>query len=65
MKTSEKIKLGIESLYLYDLGLFIFIFNNNLLPANFDDYYKNVKTSIIIIWGLQKITFSYLDTTAE
>ena len=49
MKTSEKIKLGIESLYLYDLGLFIFIFNNNLLPANFDDYYKNVKTSIIII----------------
>ena len=39
IKNSEKI-LGVKSLYLYELGLKIFKFNNNLLPANFDSYYK-------------------------
>ena len=36
LKTQKKI-LGVESLYLYELCLFKFKFNNNLLPANFDN----------------------------
>ena len=35
--------LGVKSLYLYELGLFMFKFNNSLLPANFKKYYKSVK----------------------
>ena len=31
------------SLYLYELGLFIFKFNNNLLPASLNNYFKSVK----------------------
>ena len=42
LKTQKKI-LDVESLYLYELGLFMFKFNNNLLPANFYNYSKSVK----------------------
>ena len=33
----------VESLYLYKFCLFMFKFKNNLLPASFKDYCKNVK----------------------
>ena len=42
LKSQKKI-LNVESLYLYELGLFMFKFNNNLLPDNFKNYYKSVK----------------------
>ena len=41
-KTQKKI-LDLESLYLYELGLFMFKLKNNFLPANFTNYYKSVK----------------------
>ena len=34
--------LNFKSPYFYELGLFIFKFNNNLLPASFNDYFKSV-----------------------
>ena len=33
----------IKDVYLYELYLFMFKFNNNLLPDNFKDYYKSIK----------------------
>ena len=53
LKTQKK-KLGVKNLYLYELDLFMFKINNNLLPANFDNFYKSVKKTIIIIRGLRK-----------
>ena len=43
LKAQKKIS-NIESLYLYEIGLFMFKFNNNLLPDNFKNYYKSVKS---------------------
>ena len=40
LKSQKKI-LDVQSLYLYELGLFKF--NNNLLPNNLKNYYKSVK----------------------
>ena len=42
LKTEKKI-LNVESLYLYELGIFMFKFKNNLLPANFNCYFKSIK----------------------
>ena len=42
LKTQKKI-LDVKSLYLYEIGLFMFKFNNNLLPDNLKNYYKSVK----------------------
>ncbi len=28
---------------MYELGIFMFKFNNKLLPANFNDYFKSIK----------------------
>merc|ERR1712240_245682 len=41
LKTEKKI--NVESLYLYELGIFMFKFKNDLLPANFDYYFKSIK----------------------
>ena len=37
--------LNVKILYLYELGLFMLKFNDNLLPANFNNYYKSVKNA--------------------
>ena len=37
LKTHKKI-FDIKSLYLYELGMFIFMFNNNFLLAKFNNY---------------------------
>ena len=41
---TQKIKiLDVKSLYLYEIRLFMFKFNNNLLPDKFKNYNKSVK----------------------
>ena len=42
-KKKLKKKLNVKSLYLYELGIFMFKFKNNLLPANFNCYFKSIK----------------------
>ena len=32
---------NVKSLYVYELSLFMFKFNKSLLPASFNDYFKN------------------------
>ena len=62
IKTKKKI-LDIKSLYLYELGLFMFKFNINLLQHNFDNYYKSIKNVHNYHTRIKKK--SYLDLTAK
>ena len=64
LKTQRKL-LGVVSLYLYKLDLFIFNFNNNFIPANFNSYLKNVKNVHNYHTRSSETYFSYLDSTAN
>ena len=57
--------LGVKSLYLYELGLFMFKFNNSLLPANFNNYFKSVKNVHNYYTRSSENILFYLDTTAK
>ena len=63
LETQKKV-FSVKSLYLYELRLFKF--NNNLLPANFDNYYKCVKNvHNYHTKSSEKKNSSYIDSTAK
>ena len=39
----EKKLLNVKSMFFHELGLFMFKFKNNMLPSNFNNYFKSIK----------------------